>query len=271
MAKIKVFTPDQFEGNQYYTAEQKAEWANRLAHFITSGFERGHFTRILYDLLHLHFGHIAHFDINGFYQTWFATPDQRVAFLKHTIEYPPSSPWFGDVEKAVQEWVKKGKFLETYQGLAQVEQHYQSVEDVARSLLKVNKAPTGELVEAKVQTARREVEDGLGGAKLEDRAIQAIVGKLKKEFCQNQETFILAAVSENTNSFGLHQHIFVARSGEAWACCGHRGPGGIEYKVNDKVTVKLVAGEPDWSSLGFEVPEKKSPPPPDLLKKLWGE
>ena len=83
--------------------------------------------------------------------------------------------------------------------------------------------------------------------------------------------FRVAAVSENTNSFGLYGHILVARDGEAFqagASVHHRRQQG------ETVLLKKMPGAADyrnWAELGFEIPEAMPLCPRDVLDQVWSE
>lgn len=75
----------------------------------------------------------------------------------------------------------------------------------------------------------------------------------------------VAAVSENTNSFGLHQLIVVAPNGDAWALHAAYPP-----SEGTVLNVRLSRGVPQFSG-DYEVPEHKGKAPAGVVKKLWGE
>lgn len=269
MAKTAVFTPEQFTNSEHYDAKRKADWSNRLIHFFKNGFKPGLFTQSVYDLLHLHFGHIAHGNIQGFYETWFSNPHRQVAFIKHMLDHQPRSPSFADVEQAIQRWLTENNILDKVQDEASHEQKYESVEGVARLILKVAKKPiTPERVNHTVAIAKEQIE-AVSGTTLGTR-VDGIAAVLQREFCQSQETFVLASISKNTNSFGLNGYIFVAKSGETWECAGARNH--LKYEMLDKVVVPLKNGVPNWSSLGFEIPTRRpQDAQPDVIEALWGK
>lgn len=86
-AKTPRFTPGQFTDSGYKdgTAAAKARFANALVKFIAEGFPAPKFKRALYLGLTLHFEHIAHYDLPGFYFAQFETPATQAAFLNHLI------------------------------------------------------------------------------------------------------------------------------------------------------------------------------------------
>ena len=54
------------------------------------------------------FGMIAHYDINGFYETFFTSDKDRVEFVEMVLNYPCyGSPAFTycDIEKQIQQWI----------------------------------------------------------------------------------------------------------------------------------------------------------------------
>ncbi len=54
---------------------------NTYLHFIESEWKRSLFTKTFYNRLSMCFGHIAHYDIHGFYETWFTCDKDRLEFL----------------------------------------------------------------------------------------------------------------------------------------------------------------------------------------------
>lgn len=69
--------------------------------FVKGDFDRRYFTKRLYDHLHIHCSFIAHFNIHGFYVTYFENPERTLEFLKQfdrdygykSIEYG-NTYWF---------------------------------------------------------------------------------------------------------------------------------------------------------------------------------
>jgi hypothetical protein len=85
--------------------------------------------------------------------------------------------------------------------------------------------------------------------------------------------FRLVTISSNTNSFGLHNHIFVAPDGEAWQAAAYRGPGGKTITVGDILTVPCENGEPNFAKIGYEIaePAPQGRAPIGVVRELWGE
>ena len=81
--------------------------------------------------------------------------------------------------------------------------------------------------------------------------------------------FAVAAVSQNTNSFGLRQHVLVAQSGEAWTLClnyletksqGDRLFGVARLLEDGRVKVHFNQGE---------IPERLPDAPAALVNSIW--
>jgi len=105
----KLFSPDQFTPTEFHTKEDKAKFANHFIRFMESGFRRSLFTHGFYTELSNTFGHIAHYDINGFYSTFFEDPKDWTSFLDCTLDYPcyGDPGWtYSDVERAIQDYLR---------------------------------------------------------------------------------------------------------------------------------------------------------------------
>src|SRR5271166_2862794 len=76
-----AFEPDHFTARQWSTAEDKAKFANALMKFIADEFPRQSFSKSLYQRLSNTFGHIAHYNQNGFYSVFFERDADKLAFL----------------------------------------------------------------------------------------------------------------------------------------------------------------------------------------------
>jgi len=105
---------------KFMGAEEKQAVLRDWQNFIKNGFDRKNFTKKIYDHLHLHCSFIAHFNINGFYSSYFENPECTIKFLKQfdknygckSIEYG-TTYWFtsGDYHDLNSEMVES---LEPY-------------------------------------------------------------------------------------------------------------------------------------------------------------
>ncbi|WP_327411227.1 hypothetical protein OG458_41565 (plasmid) [Streptomyces sp. NBC_01281] len=99
--------PGDCTATQWATAQQKADDGNRVLAFIEKGLYADAFTRRLYHTCYQHlFGHIAHTNRDGFADTWFTTPDDKAAFIRHAFNArcggDPAFTW-SDVEQHLQD------------------------------------------------------------------------------------------------------------------------------------------------------------------------
>jgi hypothetical protein len=81
---VPHFEPSQFTPTKFDTAQDKADFANRLVRLIAGGFKPTLFSHKLYHDLALSFGFIAHYDRDGFYASQLSTLPRRISFL-HTL------------------------------------------------------------------------------------------------------------------------------------------------------------------------------------------
>jgi hypothetical protein len=115
-------TPSEFQMQDFTptkcaTADEKAKVANKLTRFILGGFQQGSFSKAMYQRLSNMFGHIAHYNINGFYETWFSDIKACRDWAEHIIGNwlsgmgDPRFTW-SDVEKALTQWMKDNQIAE---------------------------------------------------------------------------------------------------------------------------------------------------------------
>jgi hypothetical protein len=113
------FTADQFTPTEWSSAADKAKFANHFVRFVESDFKETLFPKWFYRQLSNTFGHIAHYDIYGFYATFFKTTRGKVDFLIQTEEWPCyGSPTYtySDVEQVLRAWVKEKRLVQYWQG-----------------------------------------------------------------------------------------------------------------------------------------------------------
>lgn len=101
-----------------YTAAGKAKTAAALADFVLSDFSQKKWKKGLYKKLSCMFGHIAEYDMHGFYHVWFRSTAAKVRWIQNVLNSPCyGEPAFthSDVERAIQTWLKQSGLLEEYQ------------------------------------------------------------------------------------------------------------------------------------------------------------
>src|SRR5512138_2024691 len=108
-----------FTATKWNTAEDKARMANKLTRFILDGFVQGSFTKDMYKRLSTMFGHIAEYNISGFYSVWFETDAACLRWTENAtrggllglVVGDPAWTW-SDVEKAIQRWMTENHIVE---------------------------------------------------------------------------------------------------------------------------------------------------------------
>ena len=116
--KTKLFNSSQFTPTKWDTNEQKAKFANHFVSFVESDFKRTKFPKWFYNRLSSCFGHIAHYDLLGFYSTFFENNKSKVEFLEHCLKgggYGSPEFTYSDVERALQTWLTENDILHKYQ------------------------------------------------------------------------------------------------------------------------------------------------------------
>lgn len=94
-----------YTATQCYSAADKEKFVKHFHRFVKSGFKKTLFHKNFYKHLSCMFGHIAHFNVHGFYATWFETPEDIARFWQNVKMWRcPGDPAFCwcDVEKVIQ-------------------------------------------------------------------------------------------------------------------------------------------------------------------------
>ena len=128
-----AFDDAQFTPTRWSSAADKATFANALCRFVAADCPRKLFTKALYDRLSLTFGHIAHYNLHGFFETFFADTSGKVAFLEETMTWAcfgdPASTYC-DVERAIIARLRACDLLNAYR-----RRHASEQERAERALL----------------------------------------------------------------------------------------------------------------------------------------
>ena len=108
MAKTPEFTAGAFTPTKWSTAADKARFANHYVRFVEGGFADTSFPKWFYTRLSMCFGHISHYDRDGFYATWFTTKRDQLTFLRQALYHPgyeDPAYTYSDVEDALRNWI----------------------------------------------------------------------------------------------------------------------------------------------------------------------
>lgn len=101
------FAPGQFTATEHATTADKAKFANHFIRFVLGGFKESVFPKWFYTRLSMTFGHIAHYNKNGFYDTWFNSADKQANFIERLREHTACGSaefTFSDVERVLTRW-----------------------------------------------------------------------------------------------------------------------------------------------------------------------
>jgi hypothetical protein len=115
----KVFQAAQFASHvegKFWTAKDKAKWANNFVRFVQSGCSEQYYDKQMYEHLHLHMGFIAHYNQQGFWDARFATLDRQLETLEALLygygrHGDPRHTW-SDVSQALAQWLRDAGVLE---------------------------------------------------------------------------------------------------------------------------------------------------------------
>lgn len=129
------FTADNFTPTKWDDAKAKARFAQNFIRFVESDFRERRFTQAFYKRLALTYGHIAHFNRHGFYETFFSSTAGKVRFLRQTLRHPCwGDPAFtySDVERVLQAWLHQNGVLDRYERKVAEEQEAAERAELAR-------------------------------------------------------------------------------------------------------------------------------------------
>ena len=106
------YTPTEFS-----TSEDKAKFVKHFINFVKKDFPISMFNKKFYNRLSMTFGHIAHYNQGGFYDTFFTNTSDKVNFLKQTINFPcygDAHYTFSDAEKEIIRQLGEMNVLQKY-------------------------------------------------------------------------------------------------------------------------------------------------------------
>jgi hypothetical protein len=112
------FLSSDFVPTKFSSADDKADFGNTLLNFLDAECPQQLFTKKLYHRLSMTFGHIAHYDRSGFYDTWFTRARHRAAFVEKTLRWPCHGDpefTFSDVEYAIQRVMRERNYLARFE------------------------------------------------------------------------------------------------------------------------------------------------------------
>lgn len=124
-----------FTATEWSTAKDKQDFYNHFIKFVESDFKRSKFTKKFYNRLSNCFGHIAHYNINGFYDVWFSTSQAKLDFLLNAIRfscYGDAKFTDCDVEKELVKWLSNNTYIDKYVRLSQEQTRIAELQEYTR-------------------------------------------------------------------------------------------------------------------------------------------
>jgi hypothetical protein len=121
---MTTFSPSQFTPTQWDSAEDKAWFANQFVRFIRSACDERYFTTKFYRRLSCCFGHIAHYNKDGFWNEFFMDFPDTIRFLDWTLHHPCNGDpacTYSDVERALQDWLEADETLRRFRSALEAE------------------------------------------------------------------------------------------------------------------------------------------------------
>ena len=143
---MNTFTADKFTPTKWDSTDRKAAFARQFIRFVQSDFARSKFPKAFYQRLSMTFGHIAHFNQHGFFDTFSTTTEGKVRFLRQTLAHPcwGDPAWsYSDVERALQTWLQENGVLSQYEQRLAEEQEAEERVTLARLQAKYGPLPNG--------------------------------------------------------------------------------------------------------------------------------
>lgn len=107
---MKIEKMKKFKDTQFMTGEEKYEILNDWTNFLKFKLNKTRFSKYLYRHLNLHCGFIAHYNIHGFYATYFNNVFTAIEFFRRFRQNKDLDGDFADLNNAmITEFDKSGK------------------------------------------------------------------------------------------------------------------------------------------------------------------
>lgn len=108
-----------FTNVEFMTAKEKLLVLKGWKTFIKGGFQKKHFTKRIYEHLHLNCSFIAHYSIHGFYETYFENPKDTTRFVSQF----DSDKGYRSVELGMSYWMS-GDYADLNQAMCEAMELY---------------------------------------------------------------------------------------------------------------------------------------------------
>jgi len=113
--------PGQLHDSKFMPAAEKSKVLKHWEMFLRSGLEKDKFTKLLYHHLIQHCSFIAHYDIHGFYATYFESGDDTVRFLS---QFDDSNGMPKSVEYGMTYWLTDEEYYDINSEMVRIASKY---------------------------------------------------------------------------------------------------------------------------------------------------
>jgi hypothetical protein len=164
------FLLSDFVPTKFSSAADKTDFGNALLNFLEADCPQELFTKRLYHRLSMTFGHIAHYDRLGFYDTWLTRARHRAAFVEKTLRWPchgDAEFTFSDVEYAIQQVMRDRNYLGRFELKAAEALRAAELRDLERLQVKYRNQDAPENVHPAIEPAPRANPDSSPGVPIQ--------------------------------------------------------------------------------------------------------
>ena len=113
--------PGQLHDSKFMSAAEKSKVLKHWEMFLRSGLEKAKFTKALYEHLINHCSFIAHYDIHGFYTTYFESGDDTQHFLS---QFDDSKGMPRSVEYGMTYWLTDEEYYDINSEMVRLASRY---------------------------------------------------------------------------------------------------------------------------------------------------
>ncbi len=118
---VKPIPKFEFKDVRFLSAREKAQVVKQWETFLKYGCKKEHFTKLLYNHLIMHCSFIAHYDLHGFYATYFEEGEDTVRFLS---QFDNSQGIPRSVEYGMTGWITNDEYYDINIAMCQIAARY---------------------------------------------------------------------------------------------------------------------------------------------------
>ena len=118
---VKPIPKFKFKDVRFLSAREKAQVLKQWETFLKYGCKKEHFTKLLYNHLTTHCSFIAHYDLHGFYATYFEEGEDTVRFLS---QFDNSQGIPRSVEYGMTGWITNDEYYDINIAMCQIAVRY---------------------------------------------------------------------------------------------------------------------------------------------------